>query len=172
MIVVTWHNDTVSSSQTSSWLDLLRLLEVIKHSRLALHVLHSLSVNVVHLDHIVCHICIIVVLVGDDALRVQVIAVDCGDHSLIERCVVVVLSHHCLLVGIICLDHALLGWQLDNFVCGDAWRNGWWRVAARVHRRQCWQWNISGRSRTRWSWRESNWCSDCFDWSKRHFYNF
>ena len=49
--------------------------------------------DVVDLDELVGDVGVEVVLVGDDSLCVQVVAVDCGDDLLVECGVVVVLSH-------------------------------------------------------------------------------
>ena len=54
--------------------------------------------DVVDLDELVCDVCVEVVLVCDDSLCVQVVAVDCCDDLLVECCVVVVLSDDCLQV--------------------------------------------------------------------------
>ena len=49
--------------------------------------------DVVDLDELVGDVGVEVVLVGDDSLCVQVVAVDSGDDLLVECGVVVVLSH-------------------------------------------------------------------------------
>ena len=68
------------------------LLVLVADSSLAGDVLDALTVDVVDLDDLVGDVCVVLVLVGDDSLCVQVVAVDGGDLCLVECGVVVVLS--------------------------------------------------------------------------------
>ena len=74
------------------------MLVGVDDSSLAGDVLDALLMDVVDLDQLVGDVCVEVVLVGDDSLGVQVVAVDCGDDLLVKGGVVVVLSDDCLQV--------------------------------------------------------------------------
>ena len=106
------------------WLDTLRALEVVEDALLARNVLHLLVMDVVYLDNVICHICVVIVLVCHDALRVIVVSVDVCDHGSIVLDVVVVLSDvrlHCAEVLVDVLDDGRLG---DLIVSGlAAWQH-------------------------------------------------
>ena len=89
------------------------LLVLVADSGLALDVLDTLSVDIVDLDDLVGDVCVVLVLVGDDSLCVQMVAVDGGDGGLVECGVVVVLSDDCLQVRVVGLNDSLLSWELN-----------------------------------------------------------
>ena len=101
------------------------LLIVVEDSSLALDVLDSLLVNVVDSCDVVGDVCVVLVLVCDDSLCVQVVAVDGGDDVLVECGVVVVLSDDGLQVLVECVDLSVLSWELDLLGSVDAWGNSW-----------------------------------------------
>ena len=129
---------TVSRSQASSRLNSLRLLIVIENSFLASYVLNALLMNVVYLNHVVCNICVVLILVCNDALCVQVMSVYLCDNSLVKLCIVIVLSDNCLKIAVVCVYGSVLGWQLHLTKSGQvagygrrsparcvyAWQNG------------------------------------------------
>ena len=89
------------------------LLVLVADSGLALDVLDTLSVDIVDLDDLVGDVCVVLVLVSDDSLCVQMVAVDGGDGGLVECGVVVVLSDDGLDIGIVGLNNSLLSWELN-----------------------------------------------------------
>ena len=80
------------------------MLKVLGGDTLALESLDTLSVNVVDLDDVVSVEMVEVVLLGDDALSVQVIAVDSGNDSLVVLMMNVVLNDKCLAGGKVLID--------------------------------------------------------------------
>ena len=80
------------------------MLEVLGGDTLALESLNTLSVDIVDLDDVVGVEMVEVVLLGDDALGVQVIAVDGGDDSLVVLMVNVVLNDEGLAGGKVLSD--------------------------------------------------------------------
>ncbi len=129
LLAIAGNQSTIGSSQAPGRLDYLRLLVVVEDSSLALNVLYSLSVNVVDLDDVVGDVRVVLAVIVDDALRVQMVSVHCCDDRLVVCCVIAVLSHDCLQVGVVCLEQSLLSWQLNHLGCVDAWSDGWWSVA-------------------------------------------
>jgi hypothetical protein len=74
---------------------------VVDDDALGSQVLNALSVEVVDLDDVVGVEVVVVVLLGDDALGVQVVAVDGGDDGLVVLMVDVVLDDEGLAGGIV-----------------------------------------------------------------------
>ena len=90
-------------SQASGWLNLLGLLVAIKDTSLTWHLLDALTMNILNASDVVGHIGVVVVPVVNDALSVQVIAIDLGDHSLVDVLMVSVLSNYGLNIIIKCI---------------------------------------------------------------------
>ena len=82
--------------------------KVVDDDALSLQVLNTLCVNVVDLDDVVCVEVVVVVLLCDDSLCVQVIAVDCCDDCLVVLMMDVVLDDECLACGKVLLDCLVL----------------------------------------------------------------
>ena len=91
------------------------MLKVLSGDTLASQSLDTLSVNVVDLDDVVGVEVVEVVLLGDDSLGVQVVAVDGGDDGLVVLMVDVVLDDEGLAGGKV-LDDLLV---LNDLVIGD-----------------------------------------------------
>ena len=70
--------------------------------------------NVIDLDNLLGNVGVVLIIVVDDSLSVQVIAVDGGDLGLVELSGVVVLSHDRLKIRVIGLEESLLSWQLSD----------------------------------------------------------
>ena len=101
------------------------MLKVLGGDTLASQSLDTLSVDIVDLDDVVGVEVMEVVLLGDDALSVQVIAVDGGDDSLVVLMVDVVLDDKGLGGGKV-LGDLLLD---DLIIIGDpsgGWSWDWW----------------------------------------------
>ena len=91
------------------------MLEVLSGDTLANQSLDTLSVDIVDLDDVVGVEVVEVVLLGDDSLGVQVVAVDGGDDGLVVLMVDVVLNDEGL-GGSKVLDDLLLD---DLIIIGD-----------------------------------------------------
>ena len=91
------------------------MLEVLGGDTLASESLDALSVNVVDLDDVVGVEVVEVVLLGDDALSVQVVAVDGGDDGLVVLMMDVVLDDEGLARGKVLVDLLVD----NNVVIGD-----------------------------------------------------
>ena len=87
-----------------SWLNALSLLVIVDGHSLGLQLLDALCVDVVDLDDVVGVEVVVVVLLGDDSLGVQVVAVDGGDDGLVVLMVDVVLNDEGLACGKVLLD--------------------------------------------------------------------
>ena len=88
---------------------------VLSGDTLTLQSLDTLGVDIVDLDNVVGVEVVEVVLLGDDALGVQVVSVDGGDDSLLVLMVDVVLNDECLACGKV-LSDALV---LNNWIISD-----------------------------------------------------
>ena len=91
------------------------MLEVLGGDTLASQSLDTLSVDIVDLDDVVGVEVVEVVLLGDDSLGVQVVAVDCGDDGLVVLMVDVVLNDKGLAGGKV-LDDLLV---LNDLIISD-----------------------------------------------------
>ena len=77
---------------------------VVDGHALGSQILDALCVDVVDLDHVVGVEVVVVVLLGDDSLRVQVVAVDRGDDGLVVLMMHVVLDDKSAASGKVLLD--------------------------------------------------------------------
>ena len=91
------------------------MLEVLGGDTLASQSLDTLSVDIVDLDDVVGVEVVEVVLLGDDSLGVQVVAVDGGDDGLVVLMMHVVLNDKGLAGGKV-LDDLLI---LNNLIISD-----------------------------------------------------
>ena len=71
------------------------LLVRVKDATLARNMFDSLSMNVLYSSYVIGNVCVVVVLVCDDSLSVQVIAIDLGYDRLVQEYVVIIFSNKC-----------------------------------------------------------------------------
>ena len=98
--------------------------------------LYALAMYVVYSYDVISDISVEVVLICDDSLSVQVVAVDLSDNRLVEGRVMIVFSHYHPEVGVMQIDVSDFSWMLVVNVSRVSWDNKRRRPARSIYWRQ------------------------------------